>query len=138
MLRINHFKTILVLLPVIIIFSCKKSYTKEEATDLLETDSNLEELAKLRAADQAALTARFKSIATPQVVKKYMQAKAKGDQQYLATVRNQILSTHKDNLKKEVKLYSELYRKYVVKLHIPKEEFRNIVHAAYKRTGKTR
>lgn len=138
MQRFNLIKTILVLLPAIVFFSCQKTYTREEAMDLLKSDYQLAELTKLKADNRAALNARFKSVATPQAVKKYMQAKAKGDQQYLDHVRNQILSTHMDNIKKEAQLYALLYKKYITKFHMPREEFRNIVNAANKKTGKSK
>jgi hypothetical protein len=129
-------------LAVFLFSSCQKFYTKEEAIAHLKTDESFIEYIKLRSDNHAQLQKNFNTIATPAVVKKYKRAKASGDQQYVESIRKQIINSTFKSRKEEAIMYGHLYKRYVKKLHIPRQEFTVILENAYhdynKKMGRTR
>lgn len=142
-MKLHHGNLLIALsLSVLVFSSCQKFYTKEEAIQHLKTDESFREYIQLKSDNEAALQKSFDKVATPQTVKKYKQAKANGDKAYLTSVRKQILDPLKANKKQEFITYAYLYKRYVHKLHIPKDEFTGILNKAYtdyhQKMGRTR
>ena len=114
----------------VLINSCQKSYTKDEIIAKIKVDKDFNELLKIKATSYSKKLNSTKPLTTPVLVKAYKQAKAKGDTAYIKSVRAQIYRTNTKERQRQNALSLRLYKRYIRKGLISKENYNTMYKQA--------